>query len=51
MKREVNLATYTMEELITKMDQAGVDEDTARKAIEDAEGDLAQAIMNLAESG
>ena len=39
------------DDIKTVMDQAGVDEDTARKAIEDAEGDLAQAIMNLAESG
>ena len=29
------------------MDQAGVDEETATKAINDANGDLAEAIMNL----
>ncbi len=33
----------------TVMEQAGVDEDTARQAIEDAKGDLAEAIMNLSD--
>lgn len=31
----------------TVMEQANVDEDTARKAIEDNDGDLAQAILSL----
>ncbi len=31
----------------TVMEQAKVDEKTARKAIEDADGDLAEAILNL----
>jgi len=39
------------DDIKTVMEQAGVDQETAAKAIEDAEGDLAQAIMNLAESG
>ena len=34
----------------TVMEQTGSDEETARKAINDAEGDLAQAIMDLGES-
>tara|TARA_Y100000310_G_C20555922_1_gene750519 strand:+ start:583 stop:918 length:336 start_codon:yes stop_codon:yes gene_type:complete len=29
------------------MEQTGRDEETSRKAVEDAEGDLAQAILNL----
>jgi len=33
----------------TVMEQANVDEETAKKAIEEAEGDLAQAIMNLSQ--
>ncbi len=39
------------DDIKTVMEQAGVDKEAAAKAIEDAEGDLAQAIMNLAESG
>jgi len=35
------------EDLKTVMDQASVDMETAKKAIEDAKGDLAEAIMNL----
>lgn len=35
------------EDVKTVMEQAGVDEKTAKKAIDDAEGDLAQAILNL----
>lgn len=33
----------------TVMEQAGVDEATAKEAIDKAEGDLARAIMNLVE--
>ena len=33
----------------TVMEQAGVSEEVARKAIEEANGDLAEAIMNLQE--
>lgn len=33
----------------TVMDSANVDEETARKAIEDADGDLAEAILSLQE--
>ncbi|MBR9700686.1 nascent polypeptide-associated complex protein [Candidatus Woesearchaeota archaeon] len=35
------------EDVKTVTDQTGVSEEDAKKAIEDAEGDLAQAIMNL----
>lgn len=35
------------EDIKTVMEQAEVDEATAKKAIEDAEGDLAEAIMKL----
>lgn len=35
------------EDVKTVMDQASVSEDEARKAIEEAEGDLAEAIMKL----
>jgi nascent polypeptide-associated complex subunit alpha len=34
----------------TVMEQAKVDEETARKSIEDNDGDLAQAIMSLTKS-
>ncbi|MBT4538663.1 nascent polypeptide-associated complex protein [Candidatus Woesearchaeota archaeon] len=37
------------EDVKTVMDQTGKDEATARKAIEDAQGDLAEAIMKLSE--
>ncbi len=37
------------EDVKTVMDQCGVSEDEARKAIEDAEGDLAKAIMELSD--
>ena len=33
----------------TVMEQTGTDQETAKKAIEEAEGDLAAAIMNLKE--
>lgn len=36
------------EDIKTVMEQANVDKETARKAIEDADGDLAEAIMKLA---
>ncbi len=35
------------EDVRTVMEQAGVDKNTARKAIEEADGDLAEAIINL----
>lgn len=35
------------EDIKTVMVQAGVDEDTAQKALEDAAGDLAEAILSL----
>lgn len=35
------------EDIKTVMEQANVDEATARKAIEDSKGDLAEAIMSL----
>ncbi len=38
------------EDVKTVMDQTGKDEETAKKAIEDAEGDLAGAIMNLTQT-
>ena len=37
------------EDVKTVMEQAEVDEETAKKAIEEAKGDLAEAIMNLQE--
>lgn len=37
------------DDIKTVMEQAGVDEEKAKKAIEDAKGDLAEAIMNLQE--
>lgn len=37
------------DDIKTVMEQTGVDEEVARKAIDDSEGDLAQAIMNLTE--
>ncbi len=35
------------DDIMTVVEQAGVSEDEARRAIEDAHGDLAEAIMNL----
>ncbi len=35
------------EDVKTVMEQAGADKNTARKAIEEANGDLAEAILNL----
>lgn len=37
------------DDLKTVMEQANVDEDTARKTIEECDGDLAEAIMKLSE--
>ena len=37
------------DDIKTVMDQAGVSEDKAKKAIEDSKGDLAEAILNLQE--
>ena len=35
------------EDIKTVMEQTGVDEETARKALEDHDGDLAEAILTL----
>lgn len=35
------------EDISTVMERAGVDRETARKALDEAEGDLAEAIINL----
>jgi len=40
-------AEINEDDIKTVMEQCNVSEDDARKAIEDAEGDLAQAILNL----
>ena len=37
------------EDISTVMDQAGVDEDKAREALEETKGDIAEAIMKLTE--
>ena len=37
------------EDIKTVMEQANVDEETAKKALEEAEGDIAKAIMDLQE--
>jgi len=39
--------TISEEDIKTVMEQAKVNEKTARKAIEEADGDLAEAILNL----
>ena len=38
------------DDIKTVMEQAEVDEETAKKAIQEAEGDLAKAILSLKES-
>ena len=38
------------EDIKTVMEQAKVNYETAKKAIEDADGDLAEAILNLSDS-
>ena len=46
-EREVSTTPdISQEDVQTVMQQASVDEATAQKAIEDAQGDLAQAIMS-----
>ena len=51
VERELSTTPSISEEDVkTVMDQTGVDENTAKEAIEKAKGDLAEAIMNLAES-
>ena len=42
-------AEITAEDVQTVMDQTGVNEEKAKAAIEEADGDLAQAILNLSE--
>ena len=50
-ERELSTVPEISEEDIkTVMEQVDVNEETARKAIEDANGDLAEAIMALAQS-
>ncbi len=39
------------EDIKLVMEQAGVDHDTAKKALEEAKGDLAEAILKLTEGG
>ncbi len=47
-EEEVSSAPEISEEDVrTVMEQTGVDKNTARKAIEDVDGDLAEAILNL----
>ena len=47
-ERESSAALEISEEdVITVMEQAHVDKATAKKALEEADGDLAEAIMNL----
>ncbi|MBU1974175.1 MAG: nascent polypeptide-associated complex protein, partial [Nanoarchaeota archaeon] len=45
-----NTPDISEEDVKTVMDQTGTDKETAQKAIEDAEGDLAEAIMELKNS-
>mgnify|MGYP006291341843 CR=1 FL=1 len=40
---------YTEEDVKTVMDKTGVDEETAKNKLEELEGDLADAIMQLSE--
>ena len=47
-ERELSTAPDISEDDVkTVMEQANVDEETARKAVEDSDGDLAEAIMKL----
>ena len=51
IERELSTTPSISEEDVkTVMDQTGVDENTAKEAIEKAKGDLAEAIIKLAES-
>jgi len=43
-------SAITADDIRTVMEQAKVNEKTARKALEDAKGDLAEAILNLSKS-
>jgi len=43
------VASISEEDVKLVMEQAGVDMETARKALEEAEGDLAEAILKLTE--
>lgn len=47
--QEEEVVEVTQEDIQTVMDQAGVDEDAAFGALEEAGGDLAEAIMKLLE--
>lgn len=44
---DVSEETLSEEDVKTVAEQANVDEDAARKALEDANGDLAEAILSL----
>ena len=47
-EREISTApSISQEDIQTVMEQASVDETTAKKAIEDSNGDLADAILSL----
>lgn len=41
--------TISNDDIQTVVEQAGVSEDEARKALEESKGDIAQAIVNLSE--
>ena|SRR3989344_5081019 len=47
---EVPISKISGEDIKTVMEQAGVDEETAREALEEHEGNLAEAILSLKES-
>lgn len=44
---DVSEETLSEDDVKTVAEQAGVDEETARKALEDSNGDLAEAILSL----
>jgi nascent polypeptide-associated complex subunit alpha len=46
---EIPKLSISEEDIKIVMEQAGVDEETARKALEDSNGDLAEAILRLTE--
>ncbi len=44
---QTNLEAFTEEDVKTVAEKANVDEETARKALQETNGDLAEAIMRL----
>jgi len=46
---ERNLNKFNEEDVKTVSEQANVDKDKAKEALEESDGDLAKAIMNLSE--